>query len=124
MIMYQRTANAYNAYYDNSINTATPQKLTLMLYEGAVKFCRFAEIAIQENNIELRHINLLKVQSIIKELNLTVNRDAGEISEQLLLLYDFIQSQLIEANIENNIEKVKIVRELLEEFSKTWAQIV
>ena len=122
--MYQRTANAYNAYYDNSINTATPQKLTLMLYEGAVKFCRFAEIAIQENNIELRHINLLKVQSIIKELNLTVNRDAGEISEQLLLLYDFIQSQLIEANIENNIEKVKIVRELLEEFSKTWAQIV
>lgn len=123
-MMYQNTATAYNIYFVNSINTASPEKLTLMLYEGVVKFCRFAEIAIQEGNIQLRHSNLLKAQNIVKELIVNVNKEAGEIAEQFLRLYDFIQSQLVEANIENNSEKVKVARELMEEFAKTWAQIV
>ncbi|MFA5527275.1 MAG: flagellar export chaperone FliS [Peptostreptococcales bacterium] len=122
--MYQNTASAYNIYFDNSINTASPEKLTLMLYEGVVKFCRFAEIAIQEGNIKLRHTNLIKAQNIVKELMINVNKEAGEIADQFLMLYDFIQLQLVEANVENNCEKIKVARELMEELSNTWAQIV
>lgn len=115
--------NSINVYQQNSINTASPGRLLLMLYEGAVKFCRFAEIAIDEGSIEKRHNNIYKAKKIIQELSYTLNRDI-EISEQLGALYAYIERQLILANIHSDKEKIKEVREILEELKEAWEQVV
>lgn len=66
--------NPYAAYQKNSIETATPAELTLMLYEGCLKFIRIAKHAIQKEDAETRNLNLKKAQNIIQELNVTLNR--------------------------------------------------
>lgn len=116
--------NALNIYQEKSISTASSQKLLLKLYEGAIKFCKFSEIAIDEKNIESRCKYLLKVQDIIKELALTLNKEAGEISEQLLSLYGYMENQLIQANIRNDKARVIEVRQMLEELLDAWNQII
>ena len=117
-------SNAASIYQENSVSTASSPKLLLMLYEGAVKFCRFAEIAIDEKNIEARNNNLIKVQNIITELTVTLNRDAGEIAEQLSSLYEYMQNQLMQANIKNDKAKVTEVKNMLQELHGTWSQII
>ena len=59
--------NIANAYQRNAIRTASPAELTLMLYEGAIKFCNIAIVAIEKKEIEKAHINLTKAQNIIME---------------------------------------------------------
>lgn len=117
-------SNAASVYQEKSISTASSPKLLLMLYEGAIKFCRFAEIAIDEKNMEARNKNLIKVQNIISELTVTLNLDAGEIAEQLSVLYDYMQYETMQANIHNDKEKVTEVKKILEELRDTWGQII
>ena len=57
--------NAAMMYQNNSIQTATPAELTLMLYDGAIKFCNIALLGLDDNNIEKVNINLIKAQNII-----------------------------------------------------------
>jgi flagellar protein FliS len=121
--MYANAANPINTYQQNNINTASQGKLILMLYEGAVKFCRLAEMAIDEKNVEKRHNNLRKAKNIIQELALTLNREV-EFSEKLGALYAYMERQLISANINNDKNKINEVREILEELKDAWEQIV
>lgn len=122
--MYTNTSNAYAIYQENNISTASSPKLLLMLYDGAIKFCRFAEIAIEEKNIEKRNHYLMRAQDIIRELTVTLNHDAGDISKQLEALYDFMNNELILANIHNERSKVEGVKNILEELRNTWAIII
>ncbi|NLK73538.1 MAG: flagellar export chaperone FliS [Clostridiales bacterium] len=121
--MYAKTLNPVNIYQENSVNTASPGKLIIMLYDGAIKFCRFAEMAIDEKNIERRHVNIKKAKRIIQELAFTLNRDI-EISEQLGSLYAFMERELINANVQNDKNKIITVREMLEELKGAWESIV
>ena len=65
--------NAYSAYATNKILTATPAELTLMLYEGAIKFCNIAVKAIEDKDIEKAHTNIVKAEKIIEEFQATLN---------------------------------------------------
>ena len=65
--------NAYNTYKQNSVTTASSGDLTLMLYNGCLKFLGKAKVAIEEKNIAERNINLQKSQAIITELMSTLN---------------------------------------------------
>ena len=65
--------NAYSAYATNKILTATPAELTLMLYEGAIKFCNIAVKAIEDKDIEKTHTNIVKAEKIIEEFQATLN---------------------------------------------------
>ncbi len=121
--MYANAANPFNTYRQNNINTASQGKLILMLYEGAIKFCRLAEMAIDEKNIEKRHNNLRKAKNIIKELSLTLNREV-DFSEQLGALYAYMERGLISANIHNDKNKIKEVKTMLEELKDAWEQII
>lgn len=118
------TANAYAAYEENNVRTASNARLLIMLYDGAIKFCRFAEISIDEKNVEKRNYYLIKVQDILKELTLTLNEDAGEISNQLASLYDFMINETILANIHNDKAKVAMVKQMMEELRNTWSDII
>jgi len=109
---------AQNAYKQNSVTTASPGELTLMLYNGCLKFLHKAKLAIQEKNT-----NLQKAQSIIGELMSTLNMDV-EVSKQLLPLYEFLNRRLIEANIQNDVAIIEEVEGFVTEFRDTWKEVI
>lgn len=115
--------NAYNAYKNNAVNTASKGNLLLMLYDGGIKFLRFAVIAIEDKNIQKANEYLIKTQNIISELMVTLNFDTGEIAKKLYSLYEYMNNELIEANITKDKEKVIVVKEMLEDLRNTWAKI-
>lgn len=119
----QSNATAYNAYKQNSVNTASPGELTLMLYNGCLKFLNLARKAIEEKNIESKNTNLQKAQSIIQELMVTLNMDY-EISKQIYPLYEYMNRRLIEANIKNDVEIIDEVIGLTTEFRDTWKEVI
>ncbi|MGX9133382.1 flagellar export chaperone FliS [Rummeliibacillus sp. JY-2-4R] len=114
---------AYNAYKQNSVTTASPGELTLMLYNGCLKFLHQSKKAIEAKNIEMKNTNLLKAQNIIKELMSTLNMDVT-VSKDMMALYDYMNRRLIEANIKNDITIIDEVEELVTEFRDTWKEVI
>ena len=115
--------SAYNAYKQNSVTTASPGELTLMLYNGCLKFLNKAKIAIQEKNVQEKNTNLQKSQAIIAELMSTLNMDI-EISKQMLPLYEYMNHRLVEANIQNDVAIIEEVEGLVTEFRDTWKEVL
>jgi flagellar protein FliS len=115
--------NVTNQYQQNSVMTATPEELTLMLYNGAIKFVNIAKLSIENKNIKKAHEALIRAQDIIIELNATLNMDY-EISKNLRSLYEFILDRLVDANIKKEIEPLDEVLELLTELRDTWKEVI
>lgn len=121
--MTAQAAAAFNAYKQNSVTTASPAELTLMLYNGCLKFLTRAKKAIEEKNIEEKNTNIQKTQAIIAELMSTLKTDL-EVSQQMLPLYDYMNRRLIEANINNDIAIIEEVEGLVTEFRDTWKEVI
>lgn len=115
--------NPYAAYQQNSVNTAAPSELTLMLYNGCLKFIKKGYQAIEQSNIVEKNTNLQKAQKIITELMVTLNMDL-EISKNMIVMYDYINYRLIEANIKNDLTILKEVEGYVTEFRDTWKQVI
>lgn len=115
--------SAFNAYKQNSVTTASPGELTLMLYNGCLKFLTKAKKAIEGKKVQEKNTNLQKAQAIINELNLTLNMDY-EISKQIQPLYEYMNRRLIEANIKNDTAIIDEVIGLTTEFRDTWKQVI
>jgi len=111
--------NAYQQYQQNSIMTASPEELTLMLYNGAIKFIKQAEIFIEQKDMEKVHNSILRAQDIIAELNTTLNM-SYEISENLRNLYTFILDRLRDANISKDKNILQEVVPIVEDLRDTW----
>ena len=116
-------ANAFNAYKQNSVTTASPGELTLMLYNGCLKFLNKAKQSIADNNIEERNHYIQRSQAIIGELMSTLNMDI-EISKQMLPLYEYMNRRLTEANIQNDPSIIDEVEGLVTEFRDTWKEVI
>jgi flagellar secretion chaperone FliS len=118
-------ANPYaaQAYENNTVNTASPGELTLMLYNGCLKFIKLANNAIEEKDWEKKNTNIQKAQKIIQELMVTLDMNV-EISKQMMPLYDFMYRTLVEANIHNDSEKLNEVAGLVTEFRDTWKEVI
>ncbi len=114
---------AYQTYQNNSVNTASGGELTLMLYNGCIKFIKQAMKDVEANNFEGKNTNVQKAQNIIRELLVTLDPKV-EISKQFQPLYEFMLSQLTAANIDNDKQKLEEVLELVTEFRDTWKQIL
>ncbi|KYG91199.1 flagellar protein FliS [[Bacillus] sp. KCTC 13219] len=115
--------SAYNAYKQNSVTTASPGELTLMLYNGCLKFLVKSKRAIEEKKFEEKNTNILKAQAIIAELMSTLNMDI-EISKQMLPLYEYMNRRLIEANTKNDLAILEEVEGLVTEFRDTWKEVL
>jgi flagellar secretion chaperone FliS len=115
--------NPYQTYQNNSVTTASPGELTLMLYNGCLKFIGLAKKGIQDNDIELKNVNIQKAQNIVSELMVTLNMDM-DVSKNMMSLYDFINRRLIEGNIKNNLEAIEEAEGLIVEFRDTWKQLI
>ncbi|CAH0132052.1 Flagellar protein FliS [Peribacillus simplex] len=115
--------NPYQSYQQNSVNTASPGELTLMLYNGCLKFIMLGKKAIEAGNIEAKNTNIINAQNIIHELMVTLNMDA-EVSKDMMSLYDFMNRRLVEANIKNDVAALEEVDGLVTEFRNTWKEVI
>jgi len=114
---------AQNAYKQNSVTTASPGELTLMLYNGCLKFLHKAKLAIQEKDFQGRNMNLQKAQAIIIELMATLDMDI-EVSKNMFALYEYMNHRLVEANIQNDVAIIEEVEGLVTEFRDTWKEVI
>lgn len=115
------TATAYLQYQQNAAQSASPGELTLMLYNGLVKFLKLALAAIEKNDINGAHNALVRSQEIVAYLNETLDHQY-ELSQSLAALYDFMTRRLAEANLKKDGQMVREVMELAEEMRNTWLQ--
>ena len=103
--------------------TATPEALTLMLYNGALRFMTEGIEAIKSNDYEKTNTSLIKAQNIISEFRITLKMEY-EISHQLLPLYNYVYDCLVEANMKSSIEKVEEAKEIVTELRNTWNEAI
>lgn len=115
--------NVAAAYLDNKVKTATPAELTLMLYDGSIKFCNIAIMAIEEGDTNKANTNIIKAEKIIMSLRSTLDH-RYEISENLDLLYEYIFSKLVEANIKKDKKIIEEALVHLRELRDTWKEAV
>ncbi|WP_027092636.1 flagellar export chaperone FliS [Cohnella thermotolerans] len=110
-------------YLMMQVQTASPGELTLMLYNGCIRFLKLALAGIEAKDAANKHLNIIKAQNILEELQSTLNMNY-EISANLFSLYDFIRSQLIHANLHMDAESIRTCIGLMTELRDTWAQAV
>lgn len=113
--------NAAQTYQSNQVTTASPAELTLMLYNGAIKFIKQAKACIEEHNIIQAHEYCMKIQNILYELMSTLNNEY-EISKEMEKLYDYMLHRMIEANMHKDINILCEVEEFFVGFRDTWKQ--
>ena len=115
--------NAYSQYNNSKVLTASPADLTLMLYEGAIKFCNIADAAIENNDIEKAHANIVKTQRIIDYLRQTLDMKYP-VAQDFERIYSYLSRRLIEANIRKDKEILKEVNEHLRSVRDTWKEVM
>ena len=116
-------AQATKAYTENSVLTAPPERLVVMLYDGAARFLARAAVAIRAGDAAGAGVPLGRAQAILHELLSTLDPNAGEIADQLASIYLFCERTLVEAQLERDAGKVEQVAKLLAELRDAWAQI-
>ncbi len=115
--------NAAQMYQANSVNTASPAKLTLMLYEGAIKFCNIAKEAMDEGNIEKTNINIQKAEKIIVELRVTLDMKYP-VAKEFDGVYDYIYRRLVEANMQKDKEILEEALKHIKTMRDTWKEVM
>jgi flagellar protein FliS len=115
--------SAAQQYQQNKVLTATPGELTLMLYNGLVKFIKLAIHENEQGNIAGVNTNLLKSQDIIKELLCTLDMKI-KVAENMAVMYDYMLRRLMEANVKKDSEIMKEILGYAEEFRDMWIQVM
>lgn len=114
-------SKAYDQYMENSIYTATPEELTLMLYNGLIKFILQAQLAIDEKDLKKASDSMIRAQDIVLHFQSTLDM-RFDISHNLLLLYDYMYRRLIDANLKKDKEILEEVLGFARELRDTWSQ--
>ena len=105
--------NAAQLYQKNSVQTASPSKIILMLYDSAIKFCHMAQVAIDEKNIEKANLNIQKAQKIIVQLRVSLDT-----------VYDYIYRRLVEANMKKDNEILEEALKHIKTMRETWIEVM
>ena len=116
-------AKQYQAYQDNSVTTASGPQLTLMLYNGCIKFINQAKQALENENIEAKNEFIQKAQNIVQELMRALDPEI-EISNQMMPLYEYIHYQLQQANIKNESSYLDEAYTYVVDFRDTWKEVI
>lgn len=115
--------NAAQLYKNNSIQTASPAKLTLMLYDGAIKFMNIAKDGLIEKNIEKTNNHIIKAERVINELRSTLDFKY-EVAKEFELVYDYIYRKLVEANIHKDEAALEEALKYTREMRETWLEVM
>ena len=117
-------ATAQQAYRDSSVLTAPPERLVVMLYDGAHRFLFQATHAMRSGDISMMNDRMQRAEAIINELRGTLNFDeGGEIAGRLESIYTFCQRHLLEARLKRDPKKIEQVMKLLAELRDAWVQV-
>lgn len=113
--------NPYAQYQQAQVDTASPERLLLMLYEGMIRFLNTGRKAIVERKPDIAHHNLVRAQDILVELMATLNmKDGGEIAQNLFDLYDYLNGRLTQANLEKSVGIVDEVLGFVRDLHEAW----
>lgn len=113
----------YAAYANNRVLTATPAELTLMLYEGAIKFCNMAIDAVEKQDIVKAHTNIVKVENIISEFQATLDH-RYPVAKDFDNIYSYLQQRLVDANIKKDKEILEEILGHLRTMRDTWKEVM
>ena len=114
---------AYSQYNNNKVLTASPAELTLLLYEGAIKFCNVAIIGVEQKDIMKVHNNLKKAQVIIEELRATLNHKYP-VAEDFENIYKYIYNLLVRANVSKKTEEIEAALVEQRGMRDTWKEVM
>jgi flagellar protein FliS len=114
-------SNPYAKYQSNAINTATREELTLMLYDGAIKFCNQALSAMDNKDHAKTNDFITRVQNIVREFQITLDKK-HDIALQLDQIYDYLHHRLLEANVKKDKDMLTEVRDHLRSLRDTWKE--
>ncbi|UMZ74986.1 flagellar export chaperone FliS [Natranaerofaba carboxydovora] len=115
--------NPYNQYKETSVQTATPERLMFMLFDGGIKFLKQAEKHIEDNDLKTANEKIKRGQEIVNELMVSLDFDkGGEIAKNLFSLYEYMLNELIQANIKKDKDRIARVRNMLTEMKETFQQ--
>ena len=115
--------NAASLYQGTKINTASPAELTLMLYDGAIKFCNIAMLGLEKNDYEKASTYIIKVQNIITEFRATLDFKY-ETAKDFDTVYEFIGNLLIQANIKKDPELLNQALDRIREMRDLWKEVM
>ena len=113
----------YSAYQNNKVMTASPAELTLMLYEGAIKFCNIAIMGIEQNDVPKAHTNITKVEAIIEEFRSTLDFKYP-VAKDFDEVYKYLYDRLVEANLKKDKEILEEVLKHLRTMRDTWKAVM
>ncbi|WP_305043804.1 flagellar export chaperone FliS [Geoalkalibacter sp.] len=116
--------NAYlNHYRSTQVQTASPEQILVMLYDGAIRFLNQAIVAMESGECAIKVKNIDKTLAIIAELSATLNHEVGgEIAANLAALYDFMMREITRANVRNDAKILAPVLNILNELRDAWVQ--
>ena len=116
--------NGHERYLETAVETASPARLIVMLYDGAIRFINEAAYAMQQRDYETQNAKLQRAQKILAELISSLDFEkGGEIAENLFRLYTYMYNQLVEANINDDTARLEHVVGLLCEIREAWDTI-
>ena len=115
--------NAYSQYNNNKVMTASPAELTLMLYDGAIKFCNVAIMEIEKKNIQQAHNNIIKVQNIIEYLRNTLDMKYP-VAQDFENIYAYLDQRLVMANIKKDPEILEEILTHLRAVRDNWMEVM
>ncbi len=115
--------NPYQIYQQSSVQTATPNHLIIMLYDGAIRFTKAGIQSIRERNIERANENFKKAQAVINELIASLNFDYS-ISSNLASIYEYLLALLLKANLKKDVKPAEEALQFLVDLSETWKQVL
>lgn len=108
-----------NAYKNQQVMTASPEQLTLLLYNGALRFLNESILALEAGDVPKSHNANMRVQDIVREFISTLDMKY-EISKNWAALYEYIQHCLIEGNMKKDVQQLNNAKEILEDMRNTW----
>jgi len=115
--------NAYAQYNNSKVLTASPAELTLMLYEGAIKFCNIAELAIEQKDVQKAHTNIVKTQRIVDYLRQTLDMKYA-VAQDFERIYLYLSQRLVEANVKKDKEILEEVNSHLRAVRDNWKEVM
>ena len=115
--------NRYEQYSNNKVMTASPAELTLMLYEGAIKFCNIAIMGLEQSDIEKAHNNMIKTEKIIRYLRETLDM-TYPVAQEFENIYVYFDRRLVEANMKKDKEILDEICEHLRSVRDTWKEVM
>ena len=116
--------NMQQNYLANQVMQASPKRLIELLFEGCIKNLKQATLAIEQENINLAHNKLVRAQDIILELRSSINEEVGgQVAQQFIQLYEYMNQQLLQANLKKEVALIEQVQQMVTELLETWKQM-